>query len=84
MITEVLYYGFDYVPLELVVNGLQIYLMPCLDLKGQTGTKNVAEWIEYLSKLGKQRIECYGYSNGTVIMGVWNTGWGEYAFYGLK
>lgn len=84
MIQEVLYYGFDFVPLELVVNEYPIYLMPCIDLNGQTGTKNVAVWIEYLSKLGRRRMECYGYLQGTIIMGVWNTGFGEYTFYGHK
>lgn len=78
MIHEVIYYGFDDVPIEIKVNGNWIIIDPSWDMVKEVGKRDVNLWISVLVSMGSTYIRRI---DGYVFVGVWNTGWGGYQVY---
>lgn len=90
MIHEVIYYGFDDVPIE-VGDRYREYkckegyrevttIYPWFNLVKNTGSKDVNKWILFLSKQGIKNMGNRGFTSGYLFIGIWNTGWGNYKF----
>ena len=88
MIHEIVYYGFDNVPVEVTwfYRDVSTRLFPTYNLKQELGTNNVNEWINRLYKTGRCSIDAYSYMSkvkcceAVICICVWNTGMGAYTW----
>ena len=75
---EVIIYEFDDVPVKV---GKRV-LYPVYNMKREGLSKDVNEWIGWISKLGRKYLELNEGFSGILYIIVWNTGWGTYEYVG--